>query len=675
MKSTACTPYHLSQLLEAVQLQEIVQGWIWHTVQSLPTSVTPSLRKVWTAKKDVQGASRLDLAEEKANTNVLQNLYREINLRCALVEPLSHDSNLNRASSHAPRIRRVLCEVFWTLVWSYVDGSAAPDDVKSHTNVSLPLEEQGAMMRLRSKLTGRFAGMLQSRYRGGFRPVICEDQTLGMHELGVPVNLAQACLVTDQLQTQDMLRNVYSDTAKRWFAHVEAVYRPTSTLVQQCTGDLWQDLHNTTCYRPLPRDATLQMWDVAVRQVWEGDYALFNRKPALGHDSLTAYRVRLIQRPGTVVYVNTMVCQPQEADYDGDAVEVYILTDEDAIHELKTVLWSSVRGSRTEIDFRGGLILSQLAAVRWLMQEDELPSQLVESWLHQLGLDRDAEDSFETQSYSGIEVWNQLPWPDELHYMDPDMQSSLVHYGLWIDHPTQQSWAGHKAVFGASTTSVFRHVLERFPRAYEKLCNSVHGLLQLYVQQRKAMTLDPWQPVTGRLDTSQDWSAFTEQWEADVKVDGAHGQRFGDNVATLAFETAAKGKTEDLMGMTEGFGPAPERCGEGHIQSDVLQKYPTLRLDDGGTFYQGFNPMQAFVRAKAARGPLVEKQFSDHHASVAIISALRDKVIKIHSTPHLHSTTHTHTHTHTHPIRVKQPLLVCIMIPVGLWWATLAYLR
>jgi DNA-directed RNA polymerase III subunit RPC1 len=70
---------------------------------------------------------------------------------------------------------------------------------------------------------------------------------------------------------------------------------------------------------PLP---FAQVGDVVERHLTNGDVVLFNRQPSLHRMSIMAHRARIM--PWRTFRFNECVCNPYNADFDGDEMNLHV---------------------------------------------------------------------------------------------------------------------------------------------------------------------------------------------------------------------------------------------------------------------------------------------------------------------------------------------------------------
>ena len=70
------------------------------------------------------------------------------------------------------------------------------------------------------------------------------------------------------------------------------------------------------------------MGDVVERHLMDGDVVLFNRQPSLHKMSIMCHRARVL--PSRTFRFNECVCNPYNADFDGDEMNLHVPQTEEA---------------------------------------------------------------------------------------------------------------------------------------------------------------------------------------------------------------------------------------------------------------------------------------------------------------------------------------------------------
>jgi DNA-directed RNA polymerase subunit A' len=68
----------------------------------------------------------------------------------------------------------------------------------------------------------------------------------------------------------------------------------------------------------------------------DGDISIFNRQPSLHRNSMMGHRIRVM--PYRTLRINPNVCAPYNADFDGDAMNLHIPQNEEAMSEVMNLM-------------------------------------------------------------------------------------------------------------------------------------------------------------------------------------------------------------------------------------------------------------------------------------------------------------------------------------------------
>jgi DNA-directed RNA polymerase subunit A' len=179
--------------------------------------------------------------------------------------------------------------------------------------------------RLKGK-EGRFRGSLSGkRVNFSARTVISPDPTLSLNEVGVPDRVA-----TEMTQTMNVNERNLAD-ARRYVAngpedHPGANYvkRPDNRRLK-VTEKNCEEL----------AEKIEPGWEVN-RHLIDGDIVIFNRQPSLHRMSIMAHEV--VVMPYKTFRLNTTVCPPYNADFDGDEMNMHALQNEEARAEARVLM-------------------------------------------------------------------------------------------------------------------------------------------------------------------------------------------------------------------------------------------------------------------------------------------------------------------------------------------------
>ena len=179
--------------------------------------------------------------------------------------------------------------------------------------------------RLKGK-EGRFRGSLSGkRVNFSSRTVISPDPTLSMNEVGVPERVA-----TEMTQTMNVNeRNL--EHARRYVANGPEEH-PGANYVRRPDG---RRLKVTEKNCEELAEKIDPGWEVN-RHLIDGDIVIFNRQPSLHRMSIMAHEV--VVMPYKTFRLNTTVCPPYNADFDGDEMNMHALQNEEARAEARSLM-------------------------------------------------------------------------------------------------------------------------------------------------------------------------------------------------------------------------------------------------------------------------------------------------------------------------------------------------
>ncbi|WP_336000901.1 DNA-directed RNA polymerase subunit A' [Halorientalis halophila] len=179
--------------------------------------------------------------------------------------------------------------------------------------------------RLKGK-EGRFRGSLSGkRVNFSARTVISPDPTLSLNEVGVPDRVA-----TEMTQTMNVNeRNL--EEARRYVSNGPEAH-PGANYVQRPDG---RRLKVTEKNCEELAEKVEPGWEVS-RHMIDGDIIIFNRQPSLHRMSIMAHEV--VVMPYKTFRLNTTVCPPYNADFDGDEMNMHALQNEEARAEARVLM-------------------------------------------------------------------------------------------------------------------------------------------------------------------------------------------------------------------------------------------------------------------------------------------------------------------------------------------------
>jgi DNA-directed RNA polymerase III subunit RPC1 len=185
---------------------------------------------------------------------------------------------------------------------------------------------RGFVQRLKGK-QGRFRGNLSGK-RVDFsgRTVISPDPNLAIDEVAVPELVAKNMTYPERVSSQNKkkLQQRVKNGTTIW---------PGANYVHKAGADfrLYLKYGNKQNISD-----NLQEGDVVERHLEDGDIVLFNRQPSLHKLSIMAHYVKV--RKYRTFRLNECVCNPYNADFDGDEMNLHVPQTEEARTEAKQLM-------------------------------------------------------------------------------------------------------------------------------------------------------------------------------------------------------------------------------------------------------------------------------------------------------------------------------------------------
>ncbi|KQJ92760.1 DNA-directed RNA polymerase III subunit 1 [Brachypodium distachyon] len=175
----------------------------------------------------------------------------------------------------------------------------------------------GLIQRLKGK-TGRFRGNLSGkRTEHTGRTVISPDPNLRITEVAIPVLMARVLTYPERVTYYNIekLRQCIRNGPHK-HPGANFIIQPDET-----------KLHLNYCDRSrAARD--LKYGCIVERHLEDGDIVLFNRQPSLHRMSIMSHRARIM--PWRTLRFNESVCNPYNADFDGDEMNLHVPQTEEA---------------------------------------------------------------------------------------------------------------------------------------------------------------------------------------------------------------------------------------------------------------------------------------------------------------------------------------------------------
>ncbi|MBI2112951.1 DNA-directed RNA polymerase subunit A', partial [Candidatus Woesearchaeota archaeon] len=335
---------------------------------------------------------------------------------------------------------------------------------------------------------------------------------------------------------------------------------------------------------------------VVDRHLIDGDVALFNRQPSLHRMSMMCHKVRVL--PGRTFRLNPAVCNPYNADFDGDEMNLHIPQNEEARAEAKILMLVE-----TQLISPGyglsvvGCIHDAITGNYLLTKELVLMREEAIDLLYNCGINEMSRLP-NKEKIDGKEVFSVL-LPEDFNFIGKDKGGNEVR----IENGKLKSGLMDKANLGQESGLMLRNIYEKYGPSYTAKLLSRISLLGIGVLARRGFSMG-----IGDLDLTEEASDEILQAIADSE----------DQAEKLIIDFHAK-KLEPLPGrdinetleleLLLALNKARNKSGD----IAVKQKGNSAALDMAKSGSRG-NPLQiaqmvALVGQQALRGKRIDTGF------------------------------------------------------------------
>jgi DNA-directed RNA polymerase III subunit RPC1 len=191
--------------------------------------------------------------------------------------------------------------------------------------------QRGLNQRLKGK-TGRFRGNLSGK-RVDFsgRTVISPDPNVAIDQVAVPRDVCMVLTFPERC-TRHNIERLRGYIRNGMHKHPGANF--VETTIPEKPGEMIR--YSIMPHMRARRAADLKIGDVVERHLIDDDVVLFNRQPSLHKMSIMSHRVKV--RPWRTFRFNESVCNPYNADFDGDEMNLHVPQTEEARAEATTLM-------------------------------------------------------------------------------------------------------------------------------------------------------------------------------------------------------------------------------------------------------------------------------------------------------------------------------------------------
>ena len=305
----------------------------------------------------------------------------------------------------------MIIEDLWDLlqyhITTYMDNTVSSIPPARHRSGQ---ELKTLTERIKSK-EGRFRHNLAGkRVNYAARTVISPDPCIEFNEVGIPQSVAIELTVPERVTewNKEWLIKAIKNGPKKY---------PGANYV------IWQDGKK----KKITEETTEQILEELTpgfsveRHLINGDQALFNRQPSLHRMSLMCHKIKVL--PGRSFRMNPSVCNPYNADFDGDEMNLHIPQTEEAraeaeiLMEVQTQIITPKNGYNII-----GCVEDSITGCFLLTSSNEISKEEAMDLLTSIGI---TNIKFNKDKLTGSEVFSCL-FPADFNFIRKDKEGKIT---------------------------------------------------------------------------------------------------------------------------------------------------------------------------------------------------------------------------------------------------------
>jgi len=280
------------------------------------------------------------------------------------------------------------------------------------------------------------------------RTVISPDPMIDLNEVGVPKKIAMNLTIPERVTEWNIEHlKIYVRNGRKLYPGANYIIKPDGkrkTITEETHEEILEEL---------------EPGYIVERHLIDGDIALFNRQPSLHRMSMMCHRVKVL--PGRTFRLNPSVCNPYNADFDGDEMNLHVPQTEEARSEAQILMLVE-----TQIISPGyglsvvGCIHDAITGNYLLTKELVLTRNEAIDLLYSCGID-DVSSIAGKDKVDGKEVFSAL-LPNDFNYVGKDKSGNDVK----IVKGKLKSGYMDKANLGQESGLMLRNIYELYGPTY-----------------------------------------------------------------------------------------------------------------------------------------------------------------------------------------------------------------
>ena len=164
------------------------------------------------------------------------------------------------------------------------------------------------------------------------RSVVTCDPDLDIDQVGIPIKIAMG------LTFPEVVNRYNIHMLKKMVLNGPNIYPGAKSIKYNQDGKTYALINEEQCKK---RSETLQYGDVVNRHLLDNDLVMLNRQPSLHRMNIMAHRVKVLNYD--TFRINPNVTTPYNADFDGDEMNIFCVTNYMQIAELKYLMHVSTQ--------------------------------------------------------------------------------------------------------------------------------------------------------------------------------------------------------------------------------------------------------------------------------------------------------------------------------------------
>ncbi len=417
------------------------------------------------------------------------------------------------------------------------------------------------------------------------RTVISPDPLIQLNEVGVPLQISMNLTVPERVTEWNKKYLIqFVEKGPKKYPGANYIIKPDGkrkTITEETKDEILEELE--TGY-------------LVERHLIDGDVALFNRQPSLHRMSMMCHKVKVL--PGKTFRLNPAVCNPYNADFDGDEMNLHIPQTEEARAEAKILMLVETQLISPRYGLSVvGCIHDGITGNYLLTKELVLSREEAIDLLHSCGVD-DFSLLPNKAKVDGKEVFSAL-LPKEFNYIGTDKAGNEVK----IVNGVLKTGVMDKANLGQESGLMLRNIYELYGSAFAADLLGKISKLGIAVLARRGFTIG-----IGDMDLSVETIEKIEKTISEAEEE-----------ASKLIDSFYAGKLEPLPGRTieetlelrilEVLNRARNRSGD--VAMKQVRDSNALTMAKCGSRGNTLNiaQMTAIVGQQAMRGKRIETGF------------------------------------------------------------------